>query len=343
MSAKVLINGYGSIGKRVADAVAVQDDMKVIGVSKTKPDFEARLAVEKGYKLFVAVPDRERIKLFEEAGIPVEGTILDVIEEADIVVDGAPKKIGKQNLENIYKPNKVKAILQGGEKAKDVEDSFNALWSFDRCYGKDYIRVVSCNTTGLCRILYAINEVSNIKKARVVLVRRAADPNDDKTGPINAITPNPVTVPSHHGPDVVSVVPELEGKILTSAVIVPTTLMHQHTLMVEVDGNISREDVLDSILKTPRIITVKAEDGFTSTAKIIEYGRDIGRLRYDINELVIWEESVNVLDREIFLMQAVHQESIVVPENIDCIRAMLQMEDDKFKSIEKTNKAMGIK
>ncbi|ACX72253.1 glyceraldehyde-3-phosphate dehydrogenase, type II [Methanocaldococcus vulcanius M7] len=343
MSAKVLINGYGSIGKRVADAVAVQDDMEVIGVSKTKPDFEARLAVEKGYKLFVAVPDRERIKLFEEAGIPVEGTILDVIEEADIVVDGAPKKIGKQNLENIYKPNKVKAILQGGEKAKDVEDSFNALWSFDRCYGKDYIRVVSCNTTGLCRILYAINEVSNIKKARVVLVRRAADPNDDKTGPINAITPNPVTVPSHHGPDVVSVVPELEGKILTSAVIVPTTLMHQHTLMVEVDDNISREDVLDSILKTPRIITVKAEDGFTSTAKIIEYGRDIGRLRYDINELVIWEESVNVLDREIFLMQAVHQESIVVPENIDCIRAMLQMEDDKFKSIEKTNKAMGIK
>ncbi|NPA62263.1 MAG: type II glyceraldehyde-3-phosphate dehydrogenase [Methanococci archaeon] len=343
MSAKVLINGYGSIGKRVADAVAVQDDMKVIGVSKTKPDFEARLAVEKGYRLFVAVPDRERIKLFEEAGIPVEGTILDVIEEADIVVDGAPKKIGKQNLENIYKPNKVKAILQGGEKAKDVEDSFNALWSFDRCYGKDYIRVVSCNTTGLCRILYAINEVSNIKKARVVLVRRAADPNDDKTGPINAITPNPVTVPSHHGPDVVSVVPELEGKILTSAVIVPTTLMHQHTLMVEVDGNISREDVLDSILKTPRIITVKAEDGFTSTAKIIEYGRDIGRLRYDINELVIWEESVNVLDREIFLMQAVHQESIVVPENIDCIRAMLQMEDDKFKSIEKTNKAMRIK
>lgn len=41
-------------------------------------------------------------------------------------------------------------------------------------------------------------------------------------------------------------------------------------------------------------------------------------------------------------MQAVHQESIVIPENIDCIRAMLQMEEDNFKSIEKTNKAMGI-
>ena len=118
--------------------------------------------------------------------------------------------------------------------------------------------------------------------------------------------------------------------------------MHMHTLMVEVEGNIGRDDVLEAIKKTPRIITVKAEEGFSSTAKIIEYGRDLGRLRYDINELVVWEESINVLENEIFLMQAVHQESIVIPENIDCIRAMLQMEEDNFKSIEKTNKAMGI-
>ena len=34
----VAINGFGTIGKRVADAVAAQDDMKVIGVSKKKKD-----------------------------------------------------------------------------------------------------------------------------------------------------------------------------------------------------------------------------------------------------------------------------------------------------------------
>lgn len=337
--AKVLINGYGSIGKRVADAVSKQDDMKVIGVTKTKPDFEARLAVEKGYKLFAAIPERKH--LFEEAGIEIEGTIDDIIEEADIVVDGAPKKIGTDNLEKIYKKYGVKAILQGGEKAHVVEDSFNALWSYDRCYGKDYIRVVSCNTTGLCRTFYAINSVTNILKARVVLVRRAADPNDAKTGPVNAIVPNPATVPSHHGPDVVSVVPQFEGKIMSSAVIVPTTLMHMHSLMVETTG-VTKDDVLDAIEKTPRIITVKASEGLDSTATIIEYARDLGRPRYDLNEIAIWEESVNVVDNEIFLMQAIHQESDVIPENIDCIRAMLQMEGDNMKSIEKTNKAMGL-
>lgn len=45
----IAVNGIGTIGKRVADAVSAQDDMKIVGVCKTKPDFEARAAIEKGY------------------------------------------------------------------------------------------------------------------------------------------------------------------------------------------------------------------------------------------------------------------------------------------------------
>ncbi|MBW9222874.1 type II glyceraldehyde-3-phosphate dehydrogenase [Methanothermococcus sp. SCGC AD-155-K20] len=338
MMVKVLINGYGSIGKRVADAIEMQKDMEVIGVTKTRPNFEAKMAIEKGYKLYAAIPERK--SLFEESGIEIEGSIFDVIEEADIVVDCTPGGVGKDNLE-IYKKYNVKAILQGGEKAHYVEDNFNSLWSYDRCYGKDYIRTVSCNTTGLCRILYAINSVTEILKARVVLIRRGADPNDIKRGPINAIVPNPPTVPSHHGPDVGSVIPEFNGKIVTSAIIVPTTLMHMHSLMVETSGT-TREAIIEGIEKTPRIFTVSAEEGLNSTATIIEYARDLGRNRYDLNEIPVWEESINVVDNEVFLMQAVHQESDVIPENIDCIRSMLQMVDDNMKSIEMTNKAMGL-
>ena len=51
---KVAINGYGTIGKRVADAVAAQPDMKVIGVSKTKPSHEAFIAISRGYPLYIA-------------------------------------------------------------------------------------------------------------------------------------------------------------------------------------------------------------------------------------------------------------------------------------------------
>jgi glyceraldehyde-3-phosphate dehydrogenase (NAD(P)) len=54
MPVKVAINGYGTIGKRVADAVSLQEDMEVSGVVKTRPTYEARMAIENGYLLYAA-------------------------------------------------------------------------------------------------------------------------------------------------------------------------------------------------------------------------------------------------------------------------------------------------
>ena len=158
----VAINGYGTIGKRVADAVAAQDDMKVIGVSKTRPNYEARTAVEeKGYDLYIGIP--ERANQFKEAGIEIAGTVEDMIQEADVVVDCTPGTIGPQNLE-MYKKAGVKAIYQGGEDHELTGLSFNAISNYDDSYGKDYTRVVSCNTTGLTRTLSTIDPIADIKK-----------------------------------------------------------------------------------------------------------------------------------------------------------------------------------
>ena len=44
---KVAVNGYGVIGKRVADAVAVQADMDLIGVADVVADWRARMPATK--------------------------------------------------------------------------------------------------------------------------------------------------------------------------------------------------------------------------------------------------------------------------------------------------------
>jgi len=77
MVVKVAINGYGTIGKRVADAVSRQDDMAVVGITKTRPTYEARIALQKGFDLYVAVP--ENIPQFEAAGMKVSGTLKDLL------------------------------------------------------------------------------------------------------------------------------------------------------------------------------------------------------------------------------------------------------------------------
>ncbi|MCK5698328.1 MAG: type II glyceraldehyde-3-phosphate dehydrogenase [Candidatus Aenigmarchaeota archaeon] len=334
----VAVNGYGTIGKRVADAVSLQDDMKVVGVVKTRPTFEARMANECGYPLFVNCADN--VGAFRDAGLKVEGTLDDLLKVADIVIDCTPGKVGVQN-KPIYKAAGVKAIFQGGEKSGTADVSFNAMGNYADSVGKDFVRVVSCNTTGLCRTLSAVDKKFGAKKVRVTLIRRGPDPGDSKKGPVNAIVPNPPTVPSHHGPDVNTIFPDM--KIMTSAVIVPTTLMHLHTVCVELNENASVSEVKEVFSNTPRVILVKASEGLTSTAEVMELARDRGTKRSDLNEIAVWDESINVVDGELFYIQAVHQESDVVPENIDCIRAMMGTVTEAKESVRKTDEALGLK
>jgi glyceraldehyde-3-phosphate dehydrogenase (NAD(P)) len=294
--------------------------------------------VEKGYDLYISAPEREG--LFMDAGIEVSGTINDLYDQLDIIVDCTPEGVGARNKTDVYEKKGLKAIFEGGEKHDRIGQSFNSFSNFDDSIGADYVRVVSCNTTGLCRTLNPIKDLAGIKKVRAVMVRRGADPGQIKKGPINAIVPNPPTVPSHHGPDVQTVMYGLN--IITMALLVPTTLMHQHNLMVELDSSVVLDDVIDALDKTPRVLLIEASKGLGSTAEIMEYARDLGRPRGDLFEIAVWKESLNIVDGELYYMQAIHQESDVVPENVDAIRAMLEMESDSVKSIKKTNNNMGI-
>ena len=334
VKAKIAVNGYGTIGKRVADAVQAQDDMEIIGVSKTKPNYEAAVAHQKGYDLFAPASNSGA---FEKAGIPLAGTIEEMVEKADLVVDCTPGGIGEAN-KPMYEKAGVKAIWQGGEDHELAGFSFNAASNYEGALGRDLVRVVSCNTTGLCRVIYPIDKELGVKKVRVTLARRATDPNDIKKGPINAIVPDPIKLPSHHGPDIKSVLPHIN--ITTAALKIPTTLMHLHTVNMEVNTDCTAEDINRIFSSQSRIRFMS--QGINSTAEIIELARDMGRPRNDMWENCIWPESITVHEREFYFFQAIHQESIVVPETVDAIRAMMELESDGAKSIQKTNKAIGL-
>lgn len=336
VTVKVAINGYGTIGKRVADAVSLQDDMEIVGVTKTRPTIEARMAVKKGYDLYIAIP--ENIPRFEEAGIPIKGTLDDLLKISDVVVDCTPGKKGVDNLEK-YKLAGVKAIFQGGEKHENVGCSFNSLSNYSENLGVDHTRVVSCNTTGLARTIYPLVKEFGVKKVYATMVRRGPDPNNSKKGPVNAIVPV-LKVPSHHGPDLKTVIEGID--IDTMAVAVPTTLMHLHCNVVELDREVTTEEVISLWEKTPRVTFVNGGEGITSTAQIMEMAKDLNRTRSDLNEITVWRDGVHVVGSTLYYYQAIHQESDVVPENVDCIRAMFEMEKDNMVSIEKTNKAIGI-
>ncbi len=334
---KVAINGYGTVGSRVADAVAAQKDMDIVGVVKTRPTFEAKMAVKNGFELYV--PDPDMLDIFERAGIEVSGTLDELLDKAEIVVDCTPNNVGA-SYKSLYVEKGVKAIWQGGEDHEVAGFSFNAEANYQDAIDENLTRVVSCNTTGLTRALYPLDCEFGIKKARATLVRRAVDPGDSKKGPVNAITPA-LEMPSHHGPDVNTIMPDIE--IATTALKVPSTLMHTHGITVELKKSFKAEDIVELYAERPRIYLVSGSDGLTDTAKIMELAKYLGRNRNDMFENAIWEDSISKYQGELYFFQAIHQESDIVPENVDAIRAMCGLESDGAKSIAMTNKAMGIR
>ncbi len=334
---RVSVNGYGTIGRRVADAVAAQPDMTLVGVAKMKPDYRAKIALEKGYEVYSG--DEKSRLAFHDAGTESSGTARDLVSDSDIVVDCTPEDVGAEN-KKLYEQLGKRAIFQGGEEDATAGISFVAQCNYEKAKGRKFVRVVSCNSTALCRVLNAVDEEFGISKARVVIARRAADPDEVGKGPIDAVVLDPITVPSHHGPDVNTVLPNFP--VISMALKIPTTHMHLHSLIVSLKSGATYEKVEQKFSNTPRVMLVNGKkDGFKSTANIIDMAREMGRPRNDVYESIVWRDSIKVLDDELYFFMAVHQEAIVVPENVDAIRAMFG-EDTRQESMAMTNKSLGI-
>jgi glyceraldehyde-3-phosphate dehydrogenase (NAD(P)) len=336
MTTKVVVNGYGVVGKRVADAVNCQEDMDVHGIIDIAPTSLVGIANERGYPLF-AVSDEARKKMID-VGMDVKGVFEDALQDADIVIDTAPKGITTKNVQ-IYEKMGIPYIVNGGEKHALTGSSFSALANYRETVGVKKTRVVSCNTTTLCRIFTALKAVSTIDDAFISIVRRGADPVRTSSGPINAIIPV-LGGYSHHAPDVNTVIPDL--KISSLAVKTSSTLTHVHMIRVKYNNEVSRDSLINSFKATPRIILVSGQKGITDNAQVIELFRDKLRPRNDMFETAIWEDSIFIEGDTAVLIACCHMESVAVPENVDAIRAVLSMEKEPQNSVIKTDKGLGI-
>lgn len=335
---RVAVNGYGVIGKRVADAVAAQEDMTLAGVSDVIADWRATMIIRKGYRLFAASPDAT--DAMRAAGLEVTGTLDNLLAEADVVVDCTPKKVASRNVD-VYRARGVKFILQGGEKHETAGHSFVAEASYVSALGRDATRVVSCNTTSIVRTLTALKRAGLLHKARGTLLRRATDPWESHQGGImNTLVPEE-SIPSHQGPDAQTVDPELD--VVTMAVKVPETIAHLHYWTVELTRPADKEEVLAALRASSRIALITMKSGLTALNVVKELMSDCGRPRDNLYEVALWSDMLRVQGSELFYAYMVDNQAIVIPETIDAIRALSGAEQDANASMQRTNAALGIR
>src|SRR5690625_3894850 len=154
---RVAVNGYGVIGKRVADAVTAQPDMTLAGVADLATDWRSRTAVVNGIPVYASTA--EAAGPMREAGIPIAGDLDDLLGQVDAVLDCTPKKIGAGNLDR-YCADGVKANLHGGEPHEATGHSFVAQGNDGTAIGREAIRDVSCATTSTVRVMCALQDTA---------------------------------------------------------------------------------------------------------------------------------------------------------------------------------------
>lgn len=171
-----------------------------------------------------------------------------------------------------------------------------------------------------------------------MIIRRAADPSEIHKGPIDAAIPG--RVPSHQSVDLMRVMPHIDafGVIVT----VPITHGHVISMHATLKQEPTREDVLETFRAGPRIRFFRMDDGFLSNTQIFDYMRDLGRHRADMYEVGIWEESIAVRGNDVFWLEHIPQESIVIPENIDAVRAAMRMQPTAEEAMARTDQNLGI-
>ena len=164
---RVAVNGYGVIGRRVADAVAAQSDMEIVGIADISAHWRTKIAALKHFPVFSASP--EAALSMRNEGFKTSGDLDDLLQHAQIVIDCTPKGVGAANVKK-YQDAGVKFIVQGGEKHAVTEFSFVAEANYQQALGRQSARVVSCNTTAIVRTLTALKRSGLLKKARGTLL-----------------------------------------------------------------------------------------------------------------------------------------------------------------------------
>jgi glyceraldehyde-3-phosphate dehydrogenase (NAD(P)) len=334
---KVGVAGYGVIGNRLAAGVAAQGDMELVGVADIAPTLAVRALAERGmpFPLFAAVPGSE--KTLQEAGIPVSGSFDDLLGEVDIMLDSAPGGIGAKNKEK-YVAAGVKAVFQGGEKAEVADVFFHGTANYDKGLGADYLKLTSCNTTGLIRAVDAIHKAVGVSKAFITIVRRVADPGDTHRGLTNVLMVEPV--PNHQAVDLMSILPEIDA----TGMLIHTPVTHGHiiTLSVTPKQKMSADEALAAFRAYPRIKVVRIADGFNSNSSLFQWARYMEYPRADMYEIGLWEEMVGLSGDDVIFAINIPQESVTIPETIDAIRAALEMQTSGDEAVATTNGYLGI-
>ena len=314
----VFVNGYGSIGCRIAKFIKDDSDIKIIGVGKHSPGEKVQAAIDDGFSVYVPENKNNDFK-----GYDISGSIESILDDCDLVIDASPEGKGFLNKKNIYESKNIKAIFQGGETIFNdnaVADLlFNSRVNYADAFDKKYVMQGSCNVTGMGRILNPLREkyADELSRFDVTLVRRSADIEQTDKEVIDTIemTQNP-----HHGTDVKAFFGK-DAPLFVRAIKVPTRQMHLHIMDIRFKNNTPTLDEIHNLFTNESGVAILWTA--KGTKDVREFAKSTKFHFKDTNMIHVHANMTNIIGDTVQLMYSDDQTGIVIPENHMLLQAML--------------------
>jgi glyceraldehyde-3-phosphate dehydrogenase (NAD(P)) len=328
---KVFLNGYGTIGRRVAYALANDKEIEFLGVGKYSIDDRAKEARDLDLNIFVP---EDKMQEFKAAGFMVKGSIVDALKACDLVIDASKDGMGYENKVKYYLPLGKPAIFQGGEDRYgeySVADMIhNSRVNYEKAYGKQYVIQGSCNVTGLGRIMQPLIEhySSSIVRFDATLIRRWADLEDKKEVKDSVEWDRD----PHHQKDVADFI--TTHALYVDVYKVPSRMMHLHQLYVRFKDNAPSKDAILSIFdKEWGVVVLNNAKG---TADIRKKALELGFPFGDTCMVHIHADVLKTQGDTLKIVYSDDQTGIVAPENHMLMQAMLfkRSKNDALKRTE---------
>jgi glyceraldehyde-3-phosphate dehydrogenase (NAD(P)) len=316
--AKIFINGYGNIGRRLASVLSLDKEIQFVGIAKYTADEKTKEALENRYNVYVP---KDIINKFKEKNYDIAGTLTEAIDESDLIIDAAKEGTGYDNKKNLYEPMNKSAIFQGGEERHGnrsvAEMIHNSRVNYNKALGRKYVIQGSCNVSGMGRIIQPLMENfgNEIRRFDVSLIRRWADLEDSKEVKDSIEwDKNP-----HHQDDVKDFIPSVN--LYVDAFKVPSRMMHLHHMLIHFKEKAPPKDVvIETFRKEFGVAILNSAKG---TADIRKKAFELGFQHGDTNMIHIHTEVLKVQDDLLKISYSDDQTGMVIPENYMLVQSMI--------------------
>ena len=327
---KVLVNGVGNIGTTLLNIL--NDYRELLGIKeiyakknilKSWDISDLRILENKGIK--ICLESQEDSDIY---GKELNTVLFDSIkDDVNYIFETTANKIGMKNLPK-YKEmsNLIGVSAQGSEKGFGIPYALGV--NDDKIKREKFVNIVSCNTHATLAVLktFTGKMLDNLEEADFVVVRRSEDiGNHERLVTANVIARHlDNNIGTHHAIDAIDLLKTLNlyPKLTSSDVTTPSQLMHTFRFNIKLKESINKEELTNMINRNKNISITNKFD----TNKVFELGRRYGKYGRLYSHIIIIENNILLIDRNIMGWAMIPQEGNTILSTISAF--LLQTTDD---------------